>query len=72
MPTYDYRCEANGQVVEVIHSLSETITNWGELCIRAGIEPGATPADAAVARHITGGSFNNIKKSIELTSILPK
>ncbi len=72
MPTYDYRCDANDQVVEVIHSISETITNWGELCDRAGIEPGSTPADAVVARHITGGSFNSIKAPVELASILPK
>ena len=72
MPTYDYRCEANGRVVEVIHSLSETIETWGALCLTAGIELGATPADAKVARHITGGNFNSIKKPVELTSILPK
>lgn len=72
MPTYDYRCEANGQVVEVVHRISETITNWGELCVRAGIDPGETPANAPVVRHITGGSFNSIKAPVELTSILPK
>jgi len=72
MPTYDYRCEMNGQVVEVVHSISETIKTWGELCDRAGIMPGSTPVDAAVSRHITGGSFNSLKEPVTLTSILPK
>ncbi len=72
MPTYDYRCDANGQVVEVIHSISETIKTWGKLCEKAGINPGATPVDATVTHHITGGSFNSLKAPVELTSILPK
>ncbi len=72
MPTYDYRCEANGKIVEVIHSISETMKTWGELCDKAGIKYDSTPADAAVTRHISGGSFNKIKAAIELSSILPK
>jgi hypothetical protein len=55
MPTYDYRCDANGQVVEVRHSMSERLTTWGELCALAGLEPGATPPDSPVERLITGG-----------------
>jgi len=56
MPTYDYRCEANGRVVEVIHRMSEEVKSWGELCERAGIEPGDTPAEAPVSRLATGGN----------------
>jgi hypothetical protein len=55
MPTYDYRCEANGKVVEVRHGMNETLATWGELCALAGIEPGDTPRDASVQRLITGG-----------------
>ncbi len=55
MPTYDYRCEANGRVVEVRHGMGETLATWGELCERAGIEPGDTPLDAPVRRLISGG-----------------
>ena len=55
MPTYDYRCDANGQVVEVRHGMSEVLNTWGELCERADTEPGDTPADAPVRRLITGG-----------------
>ncbi len=57
MPTYDYSCPANGRVVELMHRMSETIGNWGELCARAGIEPGDTPAEAAVVRLATGGNI---------------
>ena len=55
MPTYDYRCDANGRVVEVRHSMSERLTTWGELCALAGLEPGSTPPDSPVVRLITGG-----------------
>ncbi len=55
MPTYDYVCEANGRVVEVKHRMSETLSTWGELCERAGVDCGDTPADAPVQRLATGG-----------------
>jgi len=61
MPTYDYRCDVNDQVVEVSHRMSETIANWGDLCARAGVDLGETPADAPVHRLATGG--NLISKS---------
>ena len=48
MPTYDYRCEANGRVVEVNHRMSEAISTWGELCQKAGIDQGETAADSPV------------------------
>ncbi len=57
MPTYDYRCETNGQVVEVKHGMSELLKTWGELCERVGMEPGDTPAETPVNRLITGGQF---------------
>lgn len=49
---YDYRCEANGQTLEVRHCMSESITNWGELCEKAAIDPGETPRNAPVERLI--------------------
>lgn len=57
MPKYDYLCESNGQVIEVSHSMQERIATWGELCSRAGVAAGATPADAPVKKLITGGGF---------------
>lgn len=56
MPTYDYRCDTNDRVVEVTHRMSESLANWGELCARAGIERGDTPAEAPVHRLATGGN----------------
>ena len=61
MPTYDYVCESNGRVVEVKHRMSETLGSWGELCARAGIDGGDTPADAPVQRLATGGQV--VKRS---------
>lgn len=55
MPTYDYQCDANGQVVEVRHRMSEEIRTWGELCARADVDCGDTPADAPVRKLATGG-----------------
>lgn len=57
MPTYDYRCGANGRVLEVSHRMSETLSTWGELCRQAGVEPGETPTEAPVERLATGGNI---------------
>ena len=56
MPTYVYLWEGNGCVVEVSHKMSERLSNWGELCRRAGIEPGDTRRTSPVTRLITGGA----------------
>lgn len=61
MPTYDYLCAENGQVIEVKHRMSETYSTWGEICSQAGIEPGATPLESPVRRLATGGQV--IRKS---------
>jgi hypothetical protein len=61
MPTYDYYCEANGQVLEVKHSMSEAVTTWGELCERAGIAIDDTPAETSVSKLATGGQV--VKRS---------
>lgn len=57
MPTYDYRCDTNGRIVEVNHRMSETISTWGELCERAAIPCGDTPASTPVNRMATGGNL---------------
>jgi len=57
MPTYDYRCTANGRMVEVIHRMSEQIATWGELCEKVGIEVGDTPREVPVTRMATGGNL---------------
>ena len=57
MPTYDYRCDVNDREMEVRHPMSEQMNTWGELCARAGINPGDTPLDSAVRRLATGGNL---------------
>jgi predicted nucleic acid-binding Zn ribbon protein len=37
VPTYEYRCEANGRVLEMWHKMAERLATWGELCERAGM-----------------------------------
>jgi len=57
MPTYDYRCATNGRTVEVTHRMSDRLATWGELCEKAGIEPGDTPRETPVTRMATGGNL---------------
>lgn len=57
MPSYDYRCPANGQVVEVKHSMQARLNTWGEVCAHIGQALGNTPANAPVERLISGGSL---------------
>lgn len=61
MPRYDYRCKANGLIVEVTHPMSITIKTWGELCVYAGLEQNELPAQEPVERIIT--SAPSVKKS---------
>lgn len=55
MPTYEYRCPANGKTVEVTHAMSDQVRTWGELCMRAGVDPENTPVDAPVEKAVTRG-----------------
>ncbi len=55
VPTYEYRCEANGRLVEVRHKMAERLETWGELCERAGIAPGRTNPKARVEKLISAG-----------------
>ena len=56
MPMYDYQCEANGEIIEVVHGMSVKFSTWGELCEHAGRDLGDTPADTPVTRLVGGGS----------------
>ncbi|MCI0666441.1 MAG: zinc ribbon domain-containing protein [Methylococcaceae bacterium] len=55
MPTYDYRCNATGEVFEVKHRMNERLSTWGELCEQAGFDPGEIAWDSPVTRLATGG-----------------
>lgn len=54
MPTYDYRCDANGRTLEARHPMQRALHTWGELCELLGMDPGDTPARAPVRKLITG------------------
>lgn len=54
MPTFDYYCPQNGQTVEVMLKLHETLATWGELCARKDLPLGDTPADAPIEKKFTG------------------
>jgi hypothetical protein len=58
VPTYEYRCEANGRLVEVRHKMAERLATWGELCERAGIAPGKTDPAEPVEKLISAGFIN--------------
>jgi predicted nucleic acid-binding Zn ribbon protein len=55
VPTYEYRCETNGRVLEVRHNMAERLATWGELCERAGVSAGKTDAAAPVEKLISAG-----------------
>lgn len=63
MPTYEYRCPANGKTVEVTHAMAEQVRTWGELCTRAGVDPGKTPAETPVEKAVTLGFARSGKSS---------
>ena len=52
MPTYEYVCEDNGQVVTVRHGMNVVIRNWGELCFAAQVPMGDTDFEAPVRKKL--------------------
>jgi predicted nucleic acid-binding Zn ribbon protein len=67
MPTYEYRCEANGRTVEVSHKMAELMHTWGELCERAGIAPGRTDRNAPVSKLMSAGFISMGSSSSAMT-----
>lgn len=53
MPLYDYFCPSNNRQLEVMHSISQEVKTWGEVCQLANCDPGDTPADTPVRRVIS-------------------
>ena len=53
MPVYEYRCDANGKTVEVVHSMKVNLEIWGEVCYVAQIPLGGTDAFAPVRRVLS-------------------
>lgn len=59
MPRYDYCCDDNGRVVEVIHKVNERCSTWGEICARANIDPGDTDPATPVRKIVTHAPMAN-------------
>jgi predicted nucleic acid-binding Zn ribbon protein len=59
MPLYEYRCEANGEVVEVVHRMADKFTTWGQLCEHTARALGDVPADSPVTKLIGSGNAGN-------------
>lgn len=53
MPRYEYRCPQNQKIVEVEHPMADLLKTWGQVCERAGINPGSTPLDAPVEKLLS-------------------
>ena len=53
MPSFDFHCAANGQTVEVMLKMHETLSTWGELCARKAIPLGDTPAGSPIEKKFT-------------------
>jgi predicted nucleic acid-binding Zn ribbon protein len=56
MPTYEYHCDRNGRTLEVSHKMAEQLSTWGELCARAGVNPGKTAANTPVRKLISASA----------------
>ncbi len=72
MPTYDYRCESNQQTIEVRHHLNENINTWGELCAKANMATGNTPANTPVTKLVSACRIGKTELPRFDPSILPK
>jgi hypothetical protein len=53
MPTFDFFCPANGQTVEVMLKINQTISTWGELCACKELPLGDTPPDSPIEKTFT-------------------
>ncbi len=71
MLTYQYRCEQNGETLEVRHRMTERFTTWGELCAALERAPGPTPVDTPVERLISGGLLGTVSGGTPQTSTMP-
>lgn len=69
MPTYDYICHENGNRVEVMHGINESVENWGQLCELAGISPGETAVEAPVKKLICAPGLAFPKTNSELKNM---
>lgn len=57
MPTYEYLCEENGQVISVKHSMNLVVRNWGELCFAAQVPLGDTGFETPVRKKMSAAAI---------------
>ncbi len=69
MPLYEYYCDANGQTLEVTHSMSQELTTWGQLCALTRQDPGGTPDDTPIERMISRVLVQSPKGNSDLKSM---
>ena len=69
MPVYEYFCKANNTAVEVEHPISESISTWGDLCSRTGIDPGETPADSPIEKLLFPTGIATPKTNADLKNL---
>ncbi len=69
MPIYDYLCPANGQRLEAMHGIDETVRDWGALCALTGAALGDTPADAPVEKLISAPGLSFPKGAAALKNM---
>lgn len=69
MPVYEYHCPANGEHIEVVHSMATSIKTWGELCQLANRDPGPTPVDSPVERLLFAPGVNTPKGDSDLKNM---
>ncbi|WP_286238314.1 zinc ribbon domain-containing protein [Neptuniibacter halophilus] len=53
MPTYDYRIEATGEVIEVRHTMALTPKTWEELCLLGNLQAQDIPPESPVTKLLT-------------------
>jgi hypothetical protein len=69
MPAYDYFCEANGQTIEVVHTIHASLTTWGEVCYVAQIPLGDTDPLSPVRKVISAPAISIPTGNSELKSV---
>jgi hypothetical protein len=69
MPIYEYLCEKNGRIVEVIHGHDARPETWGELCALTGEDCGHTPSESPVLRKVSSPSLSFPKTNSELKNL---
>jgi hypothetical protein len=77
MSFYDYYCPANKRTVEVRHAINQKLKTWGEVCQKAGLEPGKTPLDSPVERliaapEVSSPTGNSKLKELGFTKLVKK